>query len=112
MKIMKTTTLFLTLLLAMNISLLSANTATGDPLKTIYTKPGTTSHLTNLAPSCPKEADFSDDISTLNDIEAMLPSLTPSTPEEAAFEDPDARMLIDMKSLTPDIPAEADFNDQ
>jgi len=109
---MKTTTLLLTILLAMNISLLSAGNTTGDPVKTNYTKPETTSHLPNLTPYLPKEADFSDDVYTQNNLETMLPCLTPSTPAEAEFEDPDTRMLVNIKSLTPDIPAEAEFNDQ
>ena len=109
---MKTQTIILTLILALNITPLFANKGTGDPVKTVYSKTETTVNLTDLVPSVPREADFSDAIETNPCPETFLFNLIPVTPWEADFEDTVYNQPPDLKTLAPTTPEQADFSDQ
>lgn len=109
---MKTPTIILTLVLSMNINLFFANNGTGDPVKTVFPKTETTVKLTDLAPSLPKEADFTDAVEIAPIPEDLLLNLAPVTPREADFEDTETNRPMDFKTLAPVMPKHADFSDQ
>ncbi|MCK9421421.1 MAG: hypothetical protein M0Q38_02375 [Bacteroidales bacterium] len=109
---MKTPTIILIFLLAININMLFANNGAGDPVKTVFPKTETTVKLTDLAPSLPKEADFTDAIENEPFYEKLLLDLTPVTPREADFEDNETDRPMNIKTFAPVMPEYADFSDQ
>lgn len=93
---MKTITIIITAVLALNVSLLNASTP--NPTRPVTT-PNT---ISILAPVVPMEATFSDSI-----IEMDYSVLAPAVPAEANFED--TILVNDNLALLPEVPAEADF---
>jgi hypothetical protein len=118
---MKTLTIIITAVLALQVNILLAGNAISLPA----TAESSTITLSSLAPTAPMEATF-DDASLTNDYAALVPII----PMEASFEDAAAEqmmliniapviptvagfddevMIIDYSSLTPVVPVEADF---
>jgi hypothetical protein len=101
---MKTSTITLTAILALNISLLFAgNDCTlppASPVKGVST-------TINICPTTPKEASFGDTYETLD-----LSLVAPVTPQEADFNDPAPEGTNDtLARLAPVTPKVAAFDD-
>jgi hypothetical protein len=93
---MKTITIIITAVLALNVSLLQASNL--NPTRPV-TSPKS---ILFLAPVVPMEATFTDTL-----IEVDYSILAPEIPTEANFED--TIFVNDNMALLPGVPAEADF---
>jgi hypothetical protein len=95
---MKTTTLILAAVLALQVNILFAG-------NDVASAPATNSYSSvSLAPVTPTEATFEESIVT------EMNALMPVTPTEATFEDA-APEMVSITALAPAPPAEADFGD-
>ena len=93
---MKTITIIIASVLALNVNLLSASTLNpSNPISKATV-------LSFLAPIVPMEASFEE-----SDITLDYTALLPEYPAEATFEETEA--TTDYKSLTPVVPMIADF---
>jgi len=98
---MKTTTIIIAAVLALQVNVLFAgNESASAPAATENT-------LIALAPATPVEATFED----FSPVTIAVRILAPVVPMEAEFEDVVPEPIIDVASLAPATPAEADFND-
>lgn len=97
---MKKFTMFIALLLVLQVNRISAG---NDIFAAPFNNATLTTLITSLAPVTPKEATFEDAVT------ADFSNLAPETPAEATFNDALQTDTLSIRSLAPVNPSEANF---
>lgn len=108
---MKTNIFLITILLALNTSLLVASIYNHHPAKAVPERIEATINLNNLIASIPSTDEFNDGTEFKPTPELMITNLAPVTPSVADFEDAAFSTPIDIEKLSPEPPIESEFEE-
>lgn len=108
---MKTNIFIITILLALNTSLLVASIYKYHPAKAVPAKIEATIDLNNLIEAIPSTDEFNDGTEFKPAPELMITNLAPVTPSEAEFEEATFSTPIDIEKLSPEPPIESEFEE-
>lgn len=108
---MKTNIFLITVLLALNTSLLVASISKHHPAKAVPAKIEATINLNNLITSIPSTVEFNDGAEYKPAPELIITNLAPVTPRVAEFEEATLSTPIDIEKLSPEPPKESEFEE-